>query len=171
MPVSNFGSVSLRSTQWSALLLSLLLVISWGCGGPPSASTSPTGGQPADGGAIPEITQELIDERINDAWVREVPEETGIAQPISWNFDRDEPKVVTVVDKQVNGTSATIVLDIKTESSPRARAKRQLAGQIRTEWALRTGWVLRKWEIVDTENISMKYKDLSVPPPPANANR
>jgi hypothetical protein len=124
---------------------------------------------------MPEITQELIDERINDAWVRDVPEETGIAPPISWNFDRDEPKTVTVVNKQVNGTSATIVLDITTESSPRARAKRRLAGQIRTEWALRTGWVLRKWEIVDTENVSMKYKDLpsatpgnsNVPAPPA----
>jgi hypothetical protein len=74
------------------------------------------------------------------------------------------------VEKQVNGNGATIVLDITTTSSPGTRNPRQLAGQIRTEWKLRTGWVLRQWEIVKTENISMKYKNL--PKPPAqNSNR
>jgi hypothetical protein len=74
------------------------------------------------------------------------------------------------VDKQIEGSRATVLLDIKTRSAPRARSQRYLAGQIRTEWALKTGWVLRKWEIVDTENISMKYKNL--PNPPAeDANR
>jgi hypothetical protein len=102
----------------------------------------------------------LIDERINDAWVGKVPEENGTADPISWSFDREEPKVIVVVDKHMNGTRATLVLDIRTESAPRARAKRALAGQIRTAWELKTGWALRRWEIVDTENISMKYKDL-----------
>jgi hypothetical protein len=43
---------------------------------------------------------------------------------------------------------------------------RQLAGQIRTMWELKTGWALRKWEIVETENISLKYKN--IPKPPAN---
>ena len=142
----------------STFLLTALLICSFGCG----SSQLDRGQSEADSSSnvLPEITQDLINERINDAWIREVPEETGIAQPISWNFDRDEPKEITVVDKQVNGTRATIVLDIKTGSSPRARAKRQLAGQIRTEWELRTGWLLRRWEIVETENISMKYKDL-----------
>ena len=165
MRVSNYEAMRLRSS----LPLIFLLLAFFGCGGPPSSSTSPTGGQSADGGPMPEITQELIDERINDAWVGDVPEETGIAPPISWNFDRDEPKTVAVVDKQVNGTSATIVLEITTESSPRARSNSRLSGQIRTEWALRTGWLLRKWEIVDTENISMKYKNLDLPPP-SNSN-
>ena len=136
-------------------------------------STTPN---PSTSGNIPEITDELIYERINDAWIADVPEENGIAGPISWNFDHDEPKEIVVVDKQVNGTKATIVVDVKTSSSPRARANRRLAGQIRTEWQLKTGWVLRRWEIVRTENISMKYKDLpgtlpqnsngSGPPPP-----
>lgn len=150
-------------------LLSLfcLLAYSSGCGGPASSQGSE---QTASSGQIPELTDELINDRINDAWIREVPEENGTAEPISWNFDRDEPKEIKVVEKKVEGTRATIVLDIKTGSSPRARAKRQLAGQIRTEWELRSGWVLRRWEISDTENISMKYKDLPKTPE-QNVNR
>lgn len=151
----------------SFLLGSAVLFGFSGCGGPPP-STSNGGAASTD---IPELTDELINERINDAWVREVPEESGTGQPISWNFDHDEPKEIKVVEKQVNGTRATIVLDIKTSSAPRARANRYLAGQIRTEWELKTGWVLRRWEIVDAENISMKYKDLPKPSPSnSNAN-
>ena len=146
----------------------MLLVFSFGCGGPPS---SPVGGGPStSSNDSPELTDEVIHERINDARVREVPAENGTAPPISWHFNRDEPKEIAVIEKQFDGTSATIVLDIKTGSSPRARNPRHLAGQIRTEWELRTGWVLRRWEIVRTENISMKYRDL--PKPPAeNSNR
>ncbi|MFN2500486.1 MAG: hypothetical protein ABR530_00555, partial [Pyrinomonadaceae bacterium] len=91
-------------------------------------------------------------------------------EPISWGFDEDEPKEITVVEQQINGNQATIILDIKTRSNPRARVLRELVGQIRTEWRLETGWVLRRWEIVNTENISMKYKDLPKPVP-ENSNR
>lgn len=152
------------------LILALALLWASGCGGPASV---PGGSDAA--GDTPELTQEIINERINDTWVRDVQEETGAGQPIIWNFDHGEPKEITVVDQQLNGTHATIVLDIKTSSAPRARNKRQLAGQIRTEWELRTGWALRQWEIVRTENISMKYRNLAnpeasntAPPPPAN---
>jgi len=112
----------------------------------------------------------VIRERINDAWVDDVPSATGPTasgspEPITWGFDENEPKEIVVVDKQINGTKATIVLDIKTTSAPRARNKRYLAGQIRTEWELQTGWVLRRWEIVGTENISFKYADLPKPSP------
>ena len=152
-----------------------LILLLFGCGGP-----TPREGNSGTSGELPELTDEIINERINDAWVREVPEETGIAPPITWSFDRDEPKEIKVVEKQMNGTRATVVLDIITSSAPRARANRRLAGQIRTEWELKTGWALRRWEIVRSENISMKYKDLpkpdaanetngnSSPGPPAN---
>ncbi len=135
------------------IILSILLIA---CGGPPTTSDGS-----AAPGELPEITDELIYERINDAWVADVmPEEAGNnKEPIFWNFDHDEPKEITVVDKQQNGTRATIVLDIKTRSAPRARVERHLAGQIKTEWELRTGWAMRRWEIAHTENISMKYKD------------
>jgi hypothetical protein len=157
-----------RTTLFLSSILGIGLLLA--CGGPPSSSPG-DGGAPSSGSTVlPEITDELIHERINDAWVRDVPEENGIAEPISWNFDENEPKEITVVEKQVDGSHATIVLDIKTGSAPRARANRSLAGQIRTEWELRTGWVLRRWEIVDTENISMKYRDLPKKPED-NSNR
>ncbi len=154
---------NIRSTFSLALFVgSILLLCSFGCGGPPSGDGAQD--PSAASTAIPEITDDLIRERINDTWIREVPHENGTTDPISWSFDEDEPKEIGIIDKQVNDTKATIVLDIKTGSSPRARTNRHLAGQIRTEWELRTGWVLRRWEIVDTENISMKYKDLPKPP-------
>lgn len=158
---------SLRATFLVSSFLGLivLLVFSFGCGGP---SRSPGGSTSSND--VPELTDEMIHERINDARVREVPAENGTSPPIVWNFEKHEPKEIAVIEKQVDGPRAVIVLDIKTGSSPKARNPRHLAGQIRTEWELQTGWVLRRWEIVRTENISMKYRDL--PKPPAeNSNR
>ena len=142
--------------------LLLLLVFSVGC-----APSSPQGDSTS---ASLELTDEMIHERITDAWVRDVPSEDGTGEPITWSFRRNEPKEITIVDKQLEAKRATIVLDIKTQTTPRSRPQRQLAGQIRTEWRLETGWVLRKWEIVETENISMKYKD-TPKPFPDNSNR
>ena len=119
---------------------------------------------------MPPLNKEVIDERINDARVYEVLPESGTGDPIPWSFDEDEPKEIVVVEQQIDGLQATIILDIKTESSPRANNRRYLSGQIRTDWRLETGWVLRRWEIVNTENISMKYRDLPKPTP-QNSNR
>ncbi len=155
----------------SFLGLALLLACSFGCA--PASSTGDGNQSPSASGSndIPEITDETLREEINDAYVREVPEETGASEPINWSFDEEEPKEFTVADKQMEGEErATIIIDIKTQSAPGARSPKYLAGQIRTKWELQTGWVLRKWEIVETENISMKYKNL--PKPPAqNSNR
>lgn len=142
-----------------------------GCGGPPSSSQG--GGESASGSqAIPELSQEVIEERINDAGVWDVPPESGTGESISWRFDEDEPKDIVVIDRQMDGAKAVIVLDIKTQSAPRAINQRVLTGQIRTEWRLETGWVLRRWEIVETENISMKYRDLPKPSPsPGSGNQ
>ena len=152
--------------------LTLLLACSFGCA--PSVSPEGDGKQNESASAasndLPELTEEMIRERLNDTRVRQVPEENGTAEPISWGFDEDEPKETTVIDKQADGERATIILDIKTRSANGAREPRYLAGQIRTMWELQTGWVLRKWELVKTENISMKYRNL--PKPPAqNSNR
>ena len=141
------------------LFIAVLIVSGVSCGGPssPASGDDPTS---VDAKGTPELTKEVIDERINDARVYDVKPESGTGDPIPWSFDEDEPKEIVVVDKKVDGSRATIILDIKTQSSPRARMQRHLTGQIRTDWELRTGWVLRRWEIVDTENISMKYRDL-----------
>ena len=154
----------------SFLGLVLLLACSFGCA--PSSSQGDGKQSPSVSASndLPELTEEMIHERINDAGVREVPEENGTAEPISWSFDEEEPKEIAVVEKQMEGERAKIVLDIKTRSASNVRNPRYLAGQIRTEWELKTGWALRTWEIVRTENISMKYRNL--PKPPAqNSNR
>jgi hypothetical protein len=154
----------------SFLGLALLLACSFGCA--PSSSQGDGKQSPSSSASndLPELTEEIIRERINRARVRQVPEENGTAEPINWSFVEEEPKEIAVVEKQVEGERATIVLDIKTRSASGAREQRYLAGQIRTEWELKTGWMLRQWEIVKTENISMKYRNL--PKPPAqNSNR
>jgi hypothetical protein len=157
-----------RSSRLLSLFLGLALLLAGSTGCAPSVS--PGDGKQGSSTDLPELTEEVIRERINDAGVWEVPEENGTAEPISWRFDEDEPKEITVVEKKVDGVRATIVLDIKTRSALNRRNPRSLAGQIRTEWELKTGWALRRWEIVMTENISMKYKNL--PKPPAqNSNR
>jgi hypothetical protein len=152
-------------------VLLLPLVISAGC----APSSSPGDGKQnssasESGDLLPEITDELIREQINDTRVRGVPEENGAAEPINWNFSQQDPEEIAVVEKRIEGARATIVLEIKTQSAPKAREQRSLAGQIRTEWLLKTGWALRRWELVKTENISMKYKNLPKPPAP-NSNR
>jgi len=150
--------------------LSLLVALSFGCAPSSSQGDGKQSSSASASNDLPELTEEMIHERINDAGVREVPEEGGIAEPINWSFDRDEPKEIAIVEKRIEGERATVVLDIKTRSALYVRNPRQLAGQIRTEWELRTGWVLRQWEIVRSENISMKYKNLPKPPE-QNSNR
>lgn len=136
-----------------------LLCLVCACG-----SSSPGGGGTSSGTeGTPQLTDEVIRARINDTRVWDVPPEEGTGEPIVWNFDEDEPKEITVVEKNVEGNSATVVLDIKTSSAPRRRNARSLSGRLRTDWQLRTGWVLRRWEIVNTENISMKYRNIQKP--------
>lgn len=149
--------------------LVLLLACLSGCAPSSSRSDGSRNGDSSVSNDLPELTEEKIRERINDTGIWEVPEENAAAEPISWNFDENEPKEIAVVEKQMEGTRATIVLDIKTRSAPNARNPRYLEGRIRTEWELKTGWALRRWKIIRTENISMKYKNLPKPPAP-NSN-
>jgi len=149
------------------LAAALLIAGTSACGPPSSSQGSPSS---APGEATPELTDEVIHERINDARVYDIPPEEGNIGPnhtVAWSFDFDEPKEITIISREVNGNSATVVMDIKTRTNPQRRGPaRYVAGQIRTDWRLETGWVLRRWEIVNTENISMKYRDDPPPAPP-----
>ena len=145
----------------SILFLAFLLACSFGCASSSSTGDGSRRNSSASGASdLPELTDEIIRERINDAFLEEVPAENGTDEPIHWSFDESEPKEIAVVEKKIDGERATLLLDIKTRSAPGMRKPIQLAGRIRTEWLLRTGWVLRRWEIVMAENISMKYGDL-----------
>lgn len=154
----------------SFLGLALLLACSLGCAPTPSIGDGSQSPPSSASNELPEITDETLREEINDVYIKEVPEENGAGVPISWRIDEDEPKEFTIVEKQMEGDRATIVLDIKTQTAPGAREPKYLAGQIRTKWELQTGWALRTWEIVETENISLKYKNLTMPPA-QNSNR
>ena len=137
-------------------LVGFLTLFALACGGPAGNESSPN----ASGDGPPGLTEDMIRERLNGSWINDVPERDGAGEPITWRFFESEPKEIVIVDKQVNGTSATVVLDIRTTSSPRSREKRYLEGKLRVDWELRRGLVLRQWEVVGTENISLKYKNL-----------
>lgn len=111
--------------------------------------------------APPDITPEKIRQHVIGEQVRDVPEENNAAEPIDWRFIDDEPKEFNVVEKQMDGERATVVIDMQTRSTPDARNQRRLAGRLRLHYELQTGWVTRQWEIVEIENISMKYKNES----------
>src|SRR4051812_37310427 len=96
---SNMGGIS---KLLPSLLVGLLLLALSGCGGP---SSSQSGVEPSaqDSTGVPELTDEIIRERIKYRYVRDVPEENGTGQPIDWTFAEDEPKEISIVDKQVEG--------------------------------------------------------------------
>lgn len=167
--VRHVCSAARRSLSLASFLTLSLLFCTLACA-PDSTGGGGQNGAASPANGSPEITDEIIRQELNDAYVRKVPEENGAGEPISWRFDDEEPKEYNVTDKQINGERATLILDIKTRSAPDARTPRQLAGQVRTEWKLQTGWALRTWEIVEAENVSLKYKNLPKPPAP-NAAR
>ncbi|MFN2500487.1 MAG: hypothetical protein ABR530_00560, partial [Pyrinomonadaceae bacterium] len=58
------------------LSIALLLAISFGCGPPSSSSSSTQDPSASNPGGIPELSKEVIDERINDARVFDVMPES-----------------------------------------------------------------------------------------------
>jgi hypothetical protein len=133
----------------SLLLLLLLSALAGACeGGPP----------PED--RRPEITVEKIREDINGQRVS-VPAESGASEPSSWRFYPNEPKEIEILEKQLAGDKATLVIDLRTRTSPRAEQQgitKKLAGRLRLHYELQSYVVLRKWEIVRIENISFAYQ-------------
>lgn len=126
-----------------------------------SCATSEQGG----GGAQPtpekrpELTDEKIGETIIGARVEDVPDEADAARPIDWVFYQNEPKNLTVIEKQVDGDKATVVVDVQTASAPKARYPRRLAGRLRLHYELQNEFIFRRWNVVEIENISMKYRN------------
>ncbi len=150
---------SMRKRLFLGCVFPLLLWLSFGASACLNNSPSSSAGPRTSTGADdrPELTDEKIQETIVGEFVSGVPAEDGTAEPINWRFDENEPKEFKVLEKQLQGDRATIVIDMKTRSF-RAKNQRQLAGQLRLHYELQTGWVTRKWEIVRIENISMKYR-------------
>jgi len=105
----------------------------------------------------PEITVETIRDRINGERVR-VPAADGASESRSWGFARNEPKEIEIVEKQLAGDTAIVVIDMRTGSAPRVDKPRKLSGRLRLHYKLEKGWALRQWEIVRIENLSFAYE-------------
>jgi hypothetical protein len=133
----------------SLLLLLFLSAFAGACGG----------GRPAED-KRPEITVERIREDLNGERVS-VPAEDGTSEPSSWRFFPSEPKEVEIVEKQLAGNQATIVIDLRTRTSPRAEQQgitKQLAGRLRLKYELHSYVAIRRWEIVQIENLTFAYQ-------------
>ena len=107
----------------------------------------------------PEIPLENIREDINGQRVS-LPAEDGASEPASWRFFLNEPKEIEILEKQLAGDKATVVIELRTRTSPRAEQQgitKKLAGRLRLHYELKSYFVVRKWEIVRIENISFKY--------------
>ena len=132
----------------SLLLLLLLSALSACKAGPP----------PED--LRPDITGETILEDLNDQRI-DVPPEEGASEPSSWRFFLNEPKEIAILEKQLAGDKAILVIELQTRTSPRAEQqgiKKRLAGKLRLHYELKSYLVVRKWEIVGMENISFAYQ-------------
>lgn len=150
----------MRNRLLLGCVISLLLWLSFGASAcvdnsPGSSSTGPQRSTGADD--RPELTDEKIGETLVGEFLAGVPSEDGTARPMNWRFDENEPKELKVLEKQLQGDRATIVIDMKTRPF-RDKYQLHLAGQLRLHYELQTGWVTRKWEVVRIENISMKYR-------------
>ena len=148
----------------TALLLLALAACAAACGGGNSAGGPGLSATPEQ---RPDLTLETIENAINHAWVEDVPAADGQGKPADWGFERNEPKEITIVEQKVEGDKATVVIDIKTRSHPRARLQMSLEGRLKLHMALRTDFIFREWRVDDVENISFKYTMLQPTPTPS----
>ncbi|MCA1616496.1 MAG: hypothetical protein LC800_20860 [Acidobacteria bacterium] len=114
----------------------------------------------------PELTYDIVRKAIVGAWVEDVPAADGKGKPENWGFDYNEPREVEIVDQKVEGDRATVVVNMKTRSHPRARNQKSLEGQLRLHLELRTELIFREWDVTEIENISFKYTTLQPSPSP-----
>ncbi|CAN5254760.1 MAG: hypothetical protein M3407_11050 [Acidobacteriota bacterium] len=134
-------------TSFQLLLTGLFLLINACVGGEVQTSTD----------VRPEITVETIREDINGERVR-VPAADGASESRSWRFERNEPKEIEIIEKQLAGDTAIITINMRTSKAPRAEKPRKLSGRLRLHYKLETGWMLRQWEIVRIDNLSFAYE-------------
>jgi hypothetical protein len=88
-------------------------------------------------------------------------EQDGASEPSSWRFLLNEPKEIEILEKQLASDKATLLINLRTRTSPRAEQKgitKRLAGNLRLHYELKSYFLVRKWEIVRIENISFNYQ-------------
>jgi hypothetical protein len=117
----------------------------------------------------PELTPETVRKAVVGAWVEDVPAADGKGKPENWGFDYNEPREMEIVEQKVEGDRATVVVNMKTRSHPRARNQKSLEGQLRLHLELETDFIFREWDVTEVENISFKYTTLQPSPSPGGS--
>jgi len=92
----------------------------------------------------PKITLETIQKDI-------VGKNTGEGI-MSWTFDKNEPREISIVESKYEGDKATIIIDMKTQSAPGSFMRLQFAGKLRLHYE----WIANEWNLTRAENLTFK---------------
>jgi len=134
--------------------LAALLCALTACGESPQSTAGDSNMRAADQGANPmEIAVEKI---ARDLVGRVVPitELAGDGTPTDWTFEAEEFKQVEIVDTQINGNTATIVIFMTTRNNagPEDDAV-QVSGKLQLRYE-REG---DRWNLKTIENLTFRY--------------
>jgi hypothetical protein len=92
----------------------------------------------------PKITEEQLGKDI-------VGKNTGEGI-LSWQFEKDEPREIKILETHYSGNKATIIIDMKTESAPRSLTHTKMSGRLRLQYE----WIANEWNLVQVENLTFK---------------
>ena len=71
---------------------------------------------------------------------------------MSWEFGKDEPREISIVESKYEGNTATIIIDIKTENLPEHIGKQQMTGKL----CLYYKRIEDEWNLGRVENLTFK---------------
>ena len=138
------------------LLLSIALLLGalTACGESPSGTADSANVRAADQGASQkDIPVEKI---VRDVVGRVVPitEVTGDGTPTDWTFEADEFKQVEIVETQVTGNTASIVIFMTTRNNPEPKEDAvQVSGKLQLRYERESG----RWNLKAIENLTFRY--------------
>jgi hypothetical protein len=148
--VNTPAAKTLRLLLSAALLLGALAA----CGESPTATADNANMRAADQGAgQKEIPVEKI---VRDVVGRVVPitEVRGDGAPTDWTFEADEFKQVEIVEAQVTGNSAAIVILMTTRNNPGPNEDAvQVSGKLQLRYERAGG----RWNLKAIENLNFRY--------------
>ena len=92
----------------------------------------------------PKITVEAIQ--------RDLVGKTAGEGIVTWTFDKNESREISIVESKYEGDIATIIIDVKTQSAPGAIIKSQMAGKLSLHYERKN----KEWNLTRIENLTFK---------------